>query len=89
MMTLDEAIKHSEEVAEEHERRLKVYENLDEDRPLFKEEENACKKCAEEHRQLSKWLRELKAYRDKSQERDDENCDDILESIYAEREGKK
>lgn len=63
-MILDEAIKHAVEVAGEHERRLKVYENLDEDRPLFKEEENACKKCAEEHKQLAEWLRELKAHRE-------------------------
>lgn len=62
-MTLDEAIKHAEEVAKEHERRLKVYENIDEDRPLFKEEENECKECAEQHRQLAEWLKELKHLR--------------------------
>ena len=56
-MTLDEAIKHCEEVAKEHERHLKVYENIDEDRPLFKEEENECKECAKEHRQLAEWLK--------------------------------
>lgn len=61
---LDEAIKHCEEVAEEHERHLKVYENMAEDRSLFKEEENECKECAKEHRQLAKWLRELKTYKD-------------------------
>lgn len=62
-MTIDEAIKHAEEVAEEHERHLKVYENMDEDRPLFREEENECKDCAEEHRQLAGWLKELKQLR--------------------------
>lgn len=62
-MTLDEAIAHAEEVAEEHERHLKVYENMDEDRPLFREEENECKDCAEEHRQLAGWLKELKQLR--------------------------
>lgn len=40
-MTLDEAIKHAEEKAEEIE----------------------CKKCANEHKQLSEWLKELKKYR--------------------------
>lgn len=49
-MTLDEAIKHCEEVAQEYERHLKVYENIDKDRPLFKEEENECKECAKEHK---------------------------------------
>lgn len=51
-MTLDEAIKHCDEVAEQFERKkeltavtLEMY------------------KCAEEHRQLAEWLRELKAYR--------------------------
>lgn len=63
-MTIDEAIKHCEEVAEKHERHLKVYENIGEDRPLFKEEENECKECAKEHRQLAEWLKELNKYRE-------------------------
>ena len=40
-MTLDEAIKHAEEVAKEQEK---------------------LGKCAEEHRQLAKWLRELRVF---------------------------
>lgn len=64
MTNLDEAIKHCEEAAEKHERHLKVYENMDEDRPLFKKEENECKECAEEHRQLAEWLKELKIHRE-------------------------
>lgn len=59
-MTLEEAIKHAEEVAEEQENKLKIYENIDEDRPLFTEEETECRLCAEEHRQLAEWLKELK-----------------------------
>lgn len=69
-MTLDEAIKHAEEVAKEHERGLKVYENINEDRPLFKEEENECRKCAKEHRQLAEWLKELKQLREQT----DDSC---------------
>ena len=88
-MTLDEAIKHCEEVAEKYEKSLKAYENTDEDRPLFSEEETKCRLCAEEHWQLATWLRELKAYRNKSQERDDESCNEIWEKAYAERDGKK
>ena len=65
-MTIDETIRYCGEVAEEHERHLKVYENMDEDRPLFREEENECKKCANEHRQLAGWLRELKQLREQT-----------------------
>lgn len=48
-MTLDEAIKHCEEVA---------------DTPCFTDEEA---RCYSEHRQLAEWLKELKAYRNKSE----------------------
>lgn len=51
-MTLDEAIKHAEEVAEQNK--------------WFEEnylEHKGCKECAEEHRQLAEWLKELKAYK--------------------------
>lgn len=40
-MTLDEAIKHCEEIIQ-----------------------NNCDKCAEEHKQLVEWLKELKRYRE-------------------------
>ena len=59
-MTLDEAIKHAEEVAEKFESLHERYENMDEDRLLFRVEENECKNCAKEHRQLANWLKELK-----------------------------
>ena len=69
-MTLDEAIKHCEEVAEEQEKAAKEWhENQVRKCELipFAEmdytHENECKKCAEEHRQLAEWLRELRAYR--------------------------
>lgn len=39
-MTLEEAIKHAEEVAS-----------------------SSCGKCAEEHKQLAEWLKELNRYR--------------------------
>lgn len=65
-MTIDEAIKHAEEVAEEHESELKVYENLGKDRELFKREENSCKECGEQHRQLVEWLKELKQLREQT-----------------------
>ena len=46
-MTLDEAIKHAEEVAKQN-------------------EEKRCCKCAEEHRQLAEWLKELKQLREQT-----------------------
>ena len=70
-MTLDEAIKHAEEVAEKFESLHERYENMDEDRLLFRVEENECKNCANEHRQLAEWLKELK------QLRKQEPCEDI------------
>ena len=53
-MTLKEAIEHAEKVYEEKldERSyaLEFHDN---------EEAEACQKCAEEHRQLAEWLKEL------------------------------
>lgn len=63
-MSIDEAIKHSEEVAEKYERHLKIYENMDDD--LFRVEKNECKNCAKEHRQLAGWLKELKQLREQT-----------------------
>ena len=58
-MTLDEAIRHCEYVAEEKEQEAKeahVLSGMD------------CMECAKEHRQLAEWLRELKAYREAREE---------------------
>ena len=55
-MTLDEAIAHAEEVARSCQ--WKAYDIERDDYPDLKE-------CAEEHRQLAEWLRELKELRDK------------------------
>ena len=55
-MTLDEAIKHSEEVAEKNDKIADAYKNglgIDVD----------CRECASEHRQLAEWLRELQELR--------------------------
>lgn len=60
-MTLDEAIKHAEEVAEKNEKQASWFW-CKEGNPNY---EN-CVKCAEEHRQLAEWLRELKKYRESS-----------------------
>ena len=81
-MTLDEAIKHANEVAEENQA---IVDSCD----YYGENMAKCEECAKEHRQLAEWLKELKAYRNKSQESDDESCDEIWERAYAERDGKK
>lgn len=61
-MTLDEAIKHAEEIAEEKENEAQdlEYSKLD-----WKYEANQCSKSSEEHRQLAEWLKELKDYRER------------------------
>lgn len=54
-MTIDEAIKYCEEVAEENEKNAKSINNI------YKK---SCLECAKKYRQLAEWLRELKAYRE-------------------------
>ena len=58
-MTLDEAIKYAEEVAEKNEKKASWFWGK-EGNPNY---EN-CVKCAEEHRQLAEWLKELKQLRE-------------------------
>lgn len=50
-MTIDEAIKHAEEVAERLENSRKRDWMCEDD-----------ERCAKEHRQLAEWLKELKVY---------------------------
>ncbi len=58
-MTLDEAIKHCKEV---------IIDNLEATRDCKSDDPFAlaCAKCADEHRQLAEWLKELKAYKEQS-----------------------
>ena len=66
-MTIDEAIKHAEEVAEEQIKSAEMWKCYPEskyDCHLARKAYNACQKCAEEHRQLAEWLKELKMYRE-------------------------
>ena len=55
-MTLDEAIKHAEEVAED----AKLISMMVGISHITELEQ---KKCADEHRQLAEWLKELKRFR--------------------------
>lgn len=61
MMSLEEAIKHCEEVAQGNEQ-MATYDLL-----CTEQQKNDCLECASEHRQLAEWLRELKAYREKTE----------------------
>ena len=71
-MTLDEAIKLAEEVAERNEQRVESVRN----RPItsadFYNEEELCSRCAEEHRQLGEWLKDYKRLLEQ------QPCDDCI-----------
>lgn len=54
-MTLDEAIKHAEEVAEEEEKQA-IWLQSREGNPNYVN----CVECAKEHRQLVEWLKDYK-----------------------------
>jgi hypothetical protein len=62
-MTIDEAIKHAEEVAEEKESEAQELEYCKLD---WKHEANKCAECSKEHRQLAEWLKELKQLREQT-----------------------
>ena len=71
-MTLDEAIRHAEEVAEANN---KCAEHI-RDRMMSEIALNnatECETCAEEHRQLAEWLRELRALRGGEENEDGED----------------
>ena len=63
-MTLDEAIKHAEEVAEAEERSAKLHRRPDRGVKGSGKRYLSCIECAKEHRQLAEWLRELKKLRE-------------------------
>lgn len=75
MRTLDEEIKYCEEVAELNEECARIYNEQDEIMASC-----SCKECANEHRQLAEWLRELKAYRE------DTRFADLYERICIKRD---
>lgn len=82
-MTIEEAIIHAEEVAKENEKEFSLcpYPNQECDgehdcKCLENGENKGCLKCAQEHRQLAIWLRELKAVHDEIDDASD--CDEIF-----------
>lgn len=69
---LDEAIKHCEELAKKNEEESKNWaygaSQIDDDenrKKQYQKHAEMWQECADEHRQLAEWLRELKAYKDK------------------------
>lgn len=77
-MTLEEAIKHCEKVAKENDDSAKEFYRVSKlethpDRKLAEDGYVECKKCADEHRQLAEWLKELKAVHDEIDDADDED----------------
>ena len=68
MLNLNEAIKHAEEVAEEQERMAKRYDDASgytrsHNESIRTSDAKQCIICANEHRQIAEWLKELKQLR--------------------------
>ena len=80
MMSLDEAIKHAEEVAES---KRKQVENGEWEKDSLTERD--CLECADEHRQLAEWLKELKELRGKYA-RLRRECNEVIDEICRLRE---
>lgn len=74
MIEIDEAIAHAEDVAKEQDKLSKRYDDASgysrsHNDDIRTSEAKECERCAEDHRQLAEWLRELKAYREKGQDK--------------------
>lgn len=68
VLTLEEAIKHCEEVAKEQDKLATRYEDASgysrsHIESLKTNESIKCRECANEHRQLAEWFKELQRYR--------------------------
>ena len=64
-MTLEEAIKHAEEVAVEQDKLCKRYDDASgysrsHNEAIRVTDAKKCEECAEEHRQLAEWLKDYK-----------------------------
>jgi thiamine pyrophosphate-dependent acetolactate synthase large subunit-like protein len=68
MLSLDEAIKHCEEVAEAEERNAKLHQRPDRGIKGSGKRYLSCLECASEHRQLAEWLKKLQAYEEAKEE---------------------
>lgn len=67
-MTLEEAIKQAEEVAKEQDKLCKRYDDASgytrsHNEDIRTTDAKKCIECAEEHRQLAEWLKELRVFK--------------------------
>lgn len=77
-MTLEEAIKHCEEVAEKYDTELNLINC-----GISNESCDDCIECANEHRQLAEWLRELVHLRNITEYlRDMVTCFEFMDSMH-------
>ena len=76
MLTLEEAIKHCEEKAEEQKKKGELAD-------AYNLESESCYECAKEHEQLAIWLKELKDYRLRFGENQCSKCKYRNEVAYA------
>ncbi len=74
-MSIDEAIKQIEEIAEDNQKVVDTHRFADmltieeiycDDTEIIEEQLAGYQKCAEEHRQLAEWLKELKQLREQT-----------------------
>ena len=76
-MTIDEAIKHAEEVAVEQDKLCKRYDDASSysrshNEAIRTTDAKRCEECASEHRQLAEWLKDYKRLKEQ------EPCDDCI-----------
>ena len=94
-MTIDEAAKHCEEVAIEQDKLCKRYDDASgysrsHNEAIRTTDAKRCEKCAEEHRQLAEWLRELKQLKEQefyvtTRELSDDELKHLVEQMEKER----
>lgn len=87
-MTIEEAIKHCEEVAEEQRRLFSLCPAPSDMCDPYKDcaalttgKNRGCLKCAKEHEQLGEWLRELKSLKEKDERKKCRDIEEIAEAI--------
>lgn len=66
-MTIDEAIEHSEETADEKEAQAEFYKTYLPDGVGKLIAITECQDCAHDHRQLAEWLKELRWYHERGE----------------------
>ena len=76
-MTLDEAIKHCEEVAKERNETANLTPTE------YGDYINSCRECAKEHEQLAEWLKDYKRLLEEAEKREQEQAK-MLEDMNKE-----